>query len=153
MQCHCRAPDSRSMPLCGQHFRNDLDLAALTQLKTISSPATTTTTAWAGDLVATIIADVADNLLPQTALAQLRALGLQYKFVNGGIARVPMHTPTPSGAFVGEGGPIPVAALILSSLSLKPKKAAITALTREMAQGSPIKSSKPFVHCSLMISG
>lgn len=45
----------------------------------------------------------------------------------------------PSGAFILEGQPIPVGALLITALGLKPRKAtAITALTRELAAGSPI---------------
>ena len=122
-----------------QNFPNDRDLAALIELRTATAPAMTGQAGWAAELVGTAVTDVADNLLGDTALAQLRARGLAYGFVPGsGIVRVPTHTPTPSGAFVPEGGPIPLGALIVVSLGLKPRKAAaITTFTRELAQGSP----------------
>ena len=54
--------------------------------------------------------DIATNLLPASALTQLRtASGQPYAFVEGSVVRVPIHSPTPSGAFVSEGGAIPVA--------------------------------------------
>jgi hypothetical protein len=60
-------------------------------------------------------------------------------FIDGTVARVPVHTPTPSGGFVAEGGAIPVGALIIAALALKPKKAgSITAITKELAAGSPL---------------
>ena len=101
-----------------QHFAADRDLQHLIELRTISGPATTSTTAWAGDLVATVVADIAENLLPASAFSQLRALGLQYMFVDGGVARVPFHNPAASGAFVGESNVIPVGALLLRAASL-----------------------------------
>ena len=78
--------------------------------------------------------------MPASALAQLRAAsGQDYAFIDGAVARVPVHTPTPSGGFVAEGGAIPVGALIIAALGLKPKKAAsITAITKELAAGSPL---------------
>jgi hypothetical protein len=60
-------------------------------------------------------------------------------FIDGAVARVPVHTPTPSGGFVAEGGAIPVGALIIAALGLKPKKAgSITAITKELAAGGPL---------------
>jgi hypothetical protein len=78
--------------------------------------------------------------LPASALAQLRAAsGQDYAFIDGAVARVPVHTPTPSRGFVAEGGAIPVGALIIAALGLKPKKAAsITAITKELAAGLPL---------------
>lgn len=72
-------------------------------------------------------------------LAQLRSYGLANGFIDGAVALVPVHTPTPSGGFVAEGGAIPVGALIIAALGLKPKKAAsITAVTKELVAGSPL---------------
>jgi hypothetical protein len=122
-----------------QYFRDDRDLAGLIEIKTAIAPAQTTVTGWASELAAIVVQDIADNLLPQSALSQLRAQGLAYGFVDGAVARTPIHTPVPSGGFVLEANAIPVGALILSSFILKPKKAAaITSLTRELLQGSPV---------------
>ena len=100
----------------------------------------TTATGWAAELAAVVVVDIATNLLPASTLAQLRAAsGQDYAFIDGAVARVPVHTPTPSGGFVAEGGVIPVGALIIVALVLKPKKAAsITAITKELAAGSPL---------------
>jgi hypothetical protein len=120
-----------------QHFPRDTDLSGLIEVKTAIGPAQTTVTGWAAELVGTTVQDIADRLLPQTALAQLRPHGLAYAFLGGGLVSVPYHTPTPSGAFVRVADAVPVAQLLLASLGLKPKKAAaITAATRELITGS-----------------
>lgn len=83
----------------------------------------TTATGWAAELAAVVVVDIATNLLPASTLAQLRAAsGQDYAFIDGAVARVPVHTPTPSGGFVAEGGVIPVGALIIVALVLKPKR-------------------------------
>jgi HK97 family phage major capsid protein len=104
------------------------------------TPAQTTVATWAAELAAVVVVDIVTNLLPASALAQLRAAsGQDYAFIDGAVARVPVHTPTPSGGFVAEGGAIPVGALIIAALGLKPKKAgSITAITKELAAGSPL---------------
>jgi hypothetical protein len=123
-----------------QHFADDRDLAHLIELKAAVTSAMTTVSGWATELAAVVVVDIATNLLPASALAQLRAAsGQDYAFIDGAVARVPVHTPTPSGGFVAESGVIPVGALIIAALGLKPKKAAsITAITKELAAGSPL---------------
>src|SRR4029450_2243398 len=122
-----------------QHFADDRDLARLIEIRAAVTPAMTGVAGWAAALAAVVVQDVADNLLPASALAQLRSMGLAYSFIDGAVARVPVHAPTPSGGFVLEAGAIPVGALILTALNLKPKKAAsITAITKELANGSPL---------------
>jgi HK97 family phage major capsid protein len=70
---------------------------------------------------------------------QLRNRGLAYSFADGGVAKVPAHTATASGAFVGEAGAIPVASLLLTSISLPLRKAAaITTFTKELTAGSAV---------------
>jgi HK97 family phage major capsid protein len=131
-----RRPDDA---VARQYFPADRDLAQLIELKGAVAPGQATVAAWAADLAAVVVQDVADNLLPQSALAQLRAVsGQAYGFIAGAVAGVPVHTPAASGGFVAEAGAIPVDALIISALALRPKKAAaITALTRELANGAP----------------
>jgi HK97 family phage major capsid protein len=114
-----------------------------------SGPATTGGAGFAAELVGTVVTDIATNLLPQSALTQLRAASpLGYAFDGNGVIKVPVHSPTPSGAFVAEANAIPVGALILTGLSLTPKKAAaITAITRELLNGSPGMSSWACARC------
>jgi hypothetical protein len=122
-----------------QHFADDRELGQLIAMKAAIAPAQTGVTGWAAELAAITIADVADNLLPATALSQLRGIGLAYSFAEGSIVRTPVHTPTPSGAFIAEGGAIPAGPLIITALTLKPRKApAICAITKELMNGSPL---------------
>jgi hypothetical protein len=139
--CHLIAHREKRQPedVAKQYFGGDRDLAHLVELRGAVTPAMTGVAGWAAELAATVVQDVADNLLPASVLAQLRSYGLAYAFIDGAVARVPVHTPTPSGGFVAEGGAIPVGALIIAALGLKPKKAAsITAITKELVAGSPL---------------
>jgi hypothetical protein len=131
-----RSPEA----IATQHFAADRDLARLIELKAAVTPAMTGVAGWASELAAVVVVDIATNLLPASALAQLRAAsGQDYAFIDGAVARVPVHTPTPSRGFVAEGGAIPVGALIIAALGLKPKKAgSITAITKELAAGLPL---------------
>jgi len=109
-----------------QHFADDRDVARLIELKAAVTPAMTSVATWAQELAATVVVDIATNLLPASALTQLRAAsGQPYAFIDGAVARVPIHSPTPSGGFVAEGGAIPVGALIISGQTLKPKKGGV----------------------------
>jgi hypothetical protein len=121
--------------VAGQYFPGD------TVLRAAVGPALTTQETWAVELVHDIVQDVAANLLSESVLIQLRQRsGLGYAFADdqGGIIKVPIHAPTPSGAFVGEGKPIPGGVLLLTGVSLPPRKAAsMVGLTREILQGSP----------------
>ncbi len=74
------------------------------ELRAASGPATTTTAGFAAELIGITVADIAQNLLPASALMQLRSLGLQYTFAGGPPVRVPYHQPAASGAFTVEGG-------------------------------------------------
>ena len=105
-----------------QSFSDDRDLQHLIELRAASGPATTTQATWAAELIGITVADIAQNLLPTSTLAQLRGVGLQYTFAGGPPVRVPYHSPSASGGFTVEGGPIPAAAMLLSSLTLKPKR-------------------------------
>ena len=123
-----------------QLFGTDRELSQLIELKTATGPAMTSSAPWAGELIGTVVQDIADNLLPASVLSQLRELsGNPYLFVDGAVTKVPAHTPAPNGSFVGEGLAIPVVKLLLASASLPAKKcASITAFSRELANGSPV---------------
>ena len=82
-----------------QHFADDRDLAHLIELKAAVSPAMTGVAGWAAELAAVVVVDVATNLLPATrAGAIARRYGLAYAFIDGAVARVPVHSPTPAAA-------------------------------------------------------
>ena len=57
----------RSRADVAREFGTDRDLARLIELKGAMAPAQTTVAGWAAELVATVVQDIADNLLPQTA--------------------------------------------------------------------------------------
>ncbi len=130
-----RPPDA----IVKQHFSGDRELAQLLEFRSASGPAMTGTAGFAAELAATAVEDLATNLLPQSALVQLRALsGQPYAFIDGAAnIRIPVHAPAPSGGFIPEGGAIPVGALILTAMNLKPRKAAsLVAITRELLAGT-----------------
>ena len=103
MPTDCENRALRPVDVARQHFANDRDLRHhLIELKGAVTPAQSTVATWATELAAVTVADIADNLLPQSALAQLRNYGLAYSFVDGSVARTPTHTPTPSGGFVAK---------------------------------------------------
>lgn len=108
-------------------------------LRAAVSPANTTTAGWAAELVGTAIADFLAQL-PRTAIyPKLAAQGPRFTFGANGIIKVPARSSTPkiNGSFVGEGQPIPVRKMGLTSISLTPKKmAVISTYTREMAEHS-----------------
>jgi hypothetical protein len=65
----------------------------------------------------------------------LRRAGIAYELGRGAI-KVPTWSPTASGGFIIEGGPIPVAAFVFGSTTLAGKKAAsIVAVSDEMLLG------------------
>jgi hypothetical protein len=81
-----------------RHFGRDAELAQLLTMKTATGPAMTSGTGWATELVTDVVMDIVNNLLPDTALAQLTRLGVSYAFTpGGGLVRAPTHQPSPSG--------------------------------------------------------
>lgn len=108
-------------------------------LRAAMTPAMTTVPGWAAELVDTIMADFMVSLQPVSVYAQLHAMGVPLTFDRAGIIKIPARTATPqiNGDFVGEGQPIPVRRIGLTSISLTPKKVAvISEFTDEMAQHS-----------------
>ena len=116
----CRAAD-----FVKQHFADDRDLTRLVEMRTAMAPATTTATTWAAELAAIVVQDIADNFFRKACSRNSAPRAAKIiSSSTAAVARVPTHQPAASGAFVLEGNPIPVGALILGSISLKPKKAA-----------------------------
>jgi HK97 family phage prohead protease len=104
-------------------------------LRAAVTPAQTTVATWASELVGVAIADFLNQLPYSTIYPRIAAKGPRFTFGRNGIIKVPGRTATPTinGSFVGEGQPIPVRKLGLSSISLTPKKmAVISEFTREM---------------------
>lgn len=108
------------------------------QLKAAVAPARTDTTGWAAELVATVVAEIPDRLLPASVFSRLRAAGLPLDYGGDSVPKVPYVAPVPSGGFVGEGQPINVGALVVTASTLPVKKcASLTAVTRELLRGAP----------------
>ena len=116
-------------------FAADRDL--LLTLRAAVSPANSTTATWAAELVSTITQDVADRLIPQSVFVRLAEQGLSYPLVGNSVIKVPVWSPSATGAFVVEAGAIPVNQLVITALNLRPKKAAvIIAATDELLLGA-----------------
>lgn len=114
------------------------DLEAV--IRTATNPANTTTAGWAAELVETSIADFMEALRPNSVYAQLSALGIRFTFDRYGVLKIPRRNAVRraagdlAGAFVGEGGAIPVRRGSFGSISLVPHKmGVISTFTREMA--------------------
>lgn len=107
--------------------------------RSTTSPAMTTVTGWAAELVQEVHADFMELLQPQSIYPQLAALGLSLDFGRNGRIAIPTRsrTPTIAGSFVGEGQPIPVRQGQFTAQILTPKKmAVITTWTREIDEHS-----------------
>ena len=110
-------------------------------VKAAVAPATTTASGWAAELVNAAMTDFLETLRPMSVYPELAAAGggrLSFG-PNQGAIKIPARAPTPSigGSFIGEGAPIPVRRLALTSATLSPKKlGVITTFTREIARYS-----------------
>lgn len=103
--------------------------------------ATTTTSGWAAELVNTQMDGFIETLRQDSVYPALSAAaGGRLAFgPNSGAIKIPSRASTPSigGSFVGEGAPIPVRRLGLSSITLTPKKmGVISVFSREIARYS-----------------
>jgi hypothetical protein len=109
-------------------------------VRAVTNPALTTVPGWAQELVQTATAAFLDTLKPDTVFPSLKSRGLFFTFGPGaGTIRVPGRTSTPTlaGAWVGEGQPIPVRRIGLTSALLTPKKlAVISTFSHELADYS-----------------
>jgi hypothetical protein len=108
-----------------------------TQLRSAIAPAMTGVAGWASELVNVMVTDIADRLLAPSVFSQLRGYGLAYTFTGDSVTKVPSVAPVASGSFVGEGQPIRAGALLITLLTLGPKKCgSIVAVTRELLKCS-----------------
>ncbi len=110
-------------------------------VKAAVSGATTTGVGWAAELVNTAMTDFLESLRAYSVYPALTARsGGRLAFgPNQGAIKIPSRAPTPSigGSFVGEGAPIPVRRLGLTSITLTPKKmAVISVFSREIGRYS-----------------
>lgn len=108
-------------------------------VKAAVAPATTTQSGWAAELVNTAMSDFLETLRPLSiypALAEAGGGRLAFG-PNQGAIKIPSRAATPSigGSFVGEGAPIPVRRLGLTTTTLTPRKmGVISTFTREIAR-------------------
>jgi HK97 family phage major capsid protein len=115
------------------------DESTMWLMRAATNPAMTTVPTWASELVQTGIADFLNTLPVDSIYRPLSAMGARFSFGRNGVIRVPSRSATPnvSGAFVGEGQPIPVRRLGLTSITMTPKKmGVISTFTRELAAHS-----------------
>jgi len=79
-------------------------------IRAASAPGTTFTSGWANELISSVTAAWAPSLTPSVFSALVPRAGLSLDFTQGPIPSIPSRsaTPTASGAFVLEGGAIPV---------------------------------------------
>ncbi|WP_157158110.1 MULTISPECIES: phage major capsid protein [Bradyrhizobium] len=104
-------------------------------LKAATSPATTSSSNWAGSLASTAVADFVSVMGSASASAALLADGLELAFDGHNGILVPGMVAHPNNvSFVGEAAPIPVKALSLDGPTLSPRKfATIIPFTREIS--------------------
>jgi HK97 family phage prohead protease len=105
-------------------------------LRAAVAPAQTTVAGWAAELVNIAVADFLNQLPIIAMYPRLAMKGPRFTFGQYGVIKIPARgaTPTINGSFIGEGQPIPVRKLGLTSISLTPKKmGVISEFTREMA--------------------
>jgi HK97 family phage major capsid protein len=109
-------------------------------LKAATSPASVSSSAWAGILATPTVAGFVANIGPMSAASELIRRGLIMTFENG-VVTIPGVLGVASGSgFVEEGAPIPVEQSAVTALSLSPKKlAVISTFTRELAEHSQIE--------------
>jgi HK97 family phage prohead protease len=114
--------------------------------KAATAPAMTTVAGWAAELVQQGYGEFIDELVPVSVYGRLTVLAAARRFTFGRFGKIVIprrsaptlgQTGDLSGAFVGEGKPIPVRRGILGSVTLTPKKmAVISEFTQEMANSS-----------------
>ena len=124
------------------YFRGDDRVKATMPIftKTAIAPATTTATGWAAELVDNDLQGFLDELAPVSIYAALRAQSLGLNFGTAGSITIPRRsgsfTDLP-GAFVGEGGAIPVKKATLASQTInRYKMAVISTMTNEIMEQS-----------------
>jgi HK97 family phage major capsid protein/HK97 family phage prohead protease len=139
--------------ILAERYRDDREVE--TFIRTTTAPAMTSVVGWAAELVRTeTLAALMETLKPVSIFPRLAAAGVGLQFEGQTPIRIPYRkygtgTPPPnglvdaannrrlSGAFVGEGAPIPVRQGLTASLTLSPyKMAVISVYTREMQQSS-----------------
>jgi HK97 family phage major capsid protein len=124
------------------YFRGDdrVKAALPLYLKTAVAPATTTATGWAAELVDNDLQGFLEDLAPVSIYAALRASSLALEFGSNGTITIPSRAggrTDLAGAFVGEGGAIPVKRGTLATQVINRfKLAVISTMTNEIMEQS-----------------
>lgn len=137
--CHVVAHQERKslQQVMQERFKNDVRVDAV--LKSVVMPADTTTPGWAMELVQNEIMGFLDLLTSESVYARLAARSMQFSFDGAGQITIPRRNSAQrlSGAWVGEGGNIPVKAGSLGSTVLsRYKMAVISCFTKELSRSS-----------------
>jgi len=112
-------------------YNNDEEVGMM--VKAITSPADTTTSTWAAELVQAGYGEFMDLLMPATVYGRVPGLALDFGDKASIIVPAWASSRDISGAFVAEGAPIPVKEGVFGTKTLTPKKmAVITTFTREI---------------------
>ena len=122
---------------CRSLYGDDLVTPAVIARAT-ASPANMTDSAWAASLASEAVGDFVLSLAPQSAAAKLVAAGMRPTLDGVGSIALPRRSGLPATdvAWVGEGAPIQVRNLALSTATIGPAKkmAAMVVLTNESMQ-------------------
>lgn len=114
-------------------YKHDKGLEAMA--KAAAAPGDTTTTAWAASLLDEQVSGFIDLVSNNSVYGALRAGGMSLNFSGAGSIKIPSRTATKTapGAFVGEGNPIPVKELSMTSKTLlRHKMGVIVTMTEEL---------------------
>ncbi|MFZ5715902.1 MAG: hypothetical protein ACOY3N_23990 [Bradyrhizobium sp.] len=117
----------------------DIDVSLL--LKAATSPATTSSSNWAGSLASSAVLDFIGSLGPISAAAKLIAAGVTASLDGVATTEIPRRQggkPSSDVVWVTEGGAIPVRNYLINSVTLGPtrKLALLSAMSRESAASS-----------------
>ena len=130
------------LDLIKEHYGEDEATRAVFEglvMRAATSPAMTSVSGWAQQLVQTVFGEFIEALYPVSIYPKLAAMGGSFSFGRAGIVSMPRRVPTPTiaGSFVGEGAPIPVRQGAFDSIQMTPKKmAVISTFTREISEHS-----------------
>jgi hypothetical protein len=108
-------------------------------MRSATSPADTTTSAWASQVVGSpLLGPFLSGIQPRSAAARLFGQCLRVDLVGRNAAKLPLMTTVPAPAFIAERAPAPVIAGAFSSVDLGPAKKLmlITGITSELARYS-----------------
>ncbi len=127
-----------AIDVCKEIYPDDPRIEAI--VKDATSPADSTTSTWAAELVQEQVAGFVSLLTPISIFARLREMGIPLEFGRNGTIRIPRDASSPTqlgGGWVGEGTPIHTARGAFGQLILaRYKLGVIVPYTREIGERS-----------------